>query len=352
MSTPYRHVTPVPRKAATGLVAAVYAQSAAELGAAFSPHLSPAPDLHAATWAALRESQLAGQAPRAGKEAVAASVALVNSCPFCVDAHTTLIHAAGAHRLAEAVARGQTPPDPGDAALVAWARATRVPGAPELRTPPFPPELAAEYVGTVLVNHFINRMIDALRPGTVLPANPVLARAGRRLAGLALARTVRRRYRPGASLPLLGAHAVGAPPAWAADTPIGTAFVALRNAADAAGTLLGDQARAVVQARVAEWDGTHPPLAGGWIDELLATTPTTDRPGARLALLAALAPYRITDADVAAWRTTHPADADLVRVLAFGAFTAADHIEGAVAAGLSAAWFKPAPHPARRVRSR
>src|SRR5262245_18842528 len=107
MPTPYRHVTPVPRKAATGSVAAVYAQSAAELGAAFSPHLSPAPDLHAAAWAALRESQVAVRAPRAAKEAVAAAVAIANSCPFCVDAHSVLIHAAGAHRLADAIVRGE-----------------------------------------------------------------------------------------------------------------------------------------------------------------------------------------------------------------------------------------------------
>lgn len=336
MSTPYRHVTPVPRKAATGLVAAVYTQSAAELGAVFSPHLSPAPELHAATWAALRESQLAGQAPRSGKEAVAAAVAAANSCPFCIDAHTALIHATGAHRLADAIARGETPPDPGDAALVAWAKATRMPAAPELRTPPFPPELAAEYVGTVLVNHFINRMIDALRPGAVLPANRTLAWLGRRIAGLALAPTVRRPRRPGQSLPLLAADAAGATPAWAAYTPIGTAFAALRNAANAGGALLGATAQAVIRTRITVWDGAHPPLVGQWLDEPMDATPARDRPGTRLALLAALAPYRITDADVAAWRATHPADADLVRVLAFGAFTAVNHIEAAVTAGLAA----------------
>jgi AhpD family alkylhydroperoxidase len=337
MSTRYRYVTPVPRKAATGLVATVYRQSAAELGALFSPHLSPAPDLHAAAWAALRESQLVGRAPRTGKEAVAAAVAAANSCPFCVDAHTALIHAAGAHPLADAIARGETPADPGDAALVAWARATRTPGAPELRTTPFPPELAAEYIGTVLVSHFINRMVDALRPGAILPANRMAARVGRRLAGLALARTVRRPLRPGESLPLLAGAAGGAAPAWAADSAIGTAFAALRNAADAGGALLGALARAVIRARIAEWDGTHPPLAGGWLDESLAAVPGADRAGARLALLAAAAPYRIADADVAAWRATHPADADLVRLLAFGALTAVEQIETAVAAGRAVA---------------
>jgi AhpD family alkylhydroperoxidase len=333
MATPYRYVTPVSARAATGVVAAVYRQSAAELGAAFSPHLSPAPDLHAAAWAALRESQLVGQAPRANKEAVAAAVAVANSCPFCVDAHTALIHATGAHRLADAIARGDTPDDPGAAALVAWAKATRRPAAPEVRTPPLPAELSAEYVGTVLVNHFINRMIDALRPGALLPANPVLARTGRRVAGLALARTARRTHRPGESLPLLAGAAAGTPPAWAGDGPIGAAFAAFGDAAAAGGAMVADATRAVIRARVAAWDGTHPPLGGGWLDEPLAATPATDRPGARLALLAALAPYRITDADVAAWRTSHPSDTDLVRLLAYGAFTAVEHIEAGVTAG-------------------
>jgi hypothetical protein len=38
-------------------------------------------------------------------------------------------------------------------------------------------------------------------------------------------------------------------------------------------------------------------------------------------------PYRVTDADVAAWRTTHPDDADLVGLLAYGAITAVDRIQ-------------------------
>jgi hypothetical protein len=87
-----------------------------------------------------------------------------------------------------------------------------------------------------------------------------------------------------------------------------------------------------VLATVAAWDGSHPPMAGGWLQASLATLSAADRPGARLALLAALAPYRITDADVAAWRTTYPTDADLVGLLAFGAMTAVDRIQGWVTA--------------------
>lgn len=50
-----RHVAYVSRKAATGRVAEVYAQSVADFGQVAFMMLSPAPDLHAATWAVLRE---------------------------------------------------------------------------------------------------------------------------------------------------------------------------------------------------------------------------------------------------------------------------------------------------------
>jgi hypothetical protein len=71
-------------------------------------------------------------------------------------------------------------------------------------------------------------------------------------------------------------------------------------------------------------DGSHPPLA--W-DEL----PDRDRrPGARLAVPAAVAPYRITDEDVAAWRKPPFTAHCLVHLIAYGAFAAIDRIESAV----------------------
>jgi len=326
----FRFVTPVPPRKASGLVAAVYAQSTRELGAAFGPHLSPAPDLHAAAWAALRESQLVGRAPRALKEAAAAAVAVANACPFCVDAHTAMVHAAGAHQLADAVARGEVPPDPRDAALVAWAAATRTPGAVPGQAPPDP---AAEYLGTVLVNHFVNRMVDALRPGPLLPSNRLLSGPARRLAGLLLARRVRREHRPGESLPLLAGLPADEPPAWAGDGPLGTAYATFRRAAGAGAELLDDPS--IVHSVLSWWDGAHPALSGGWIPDAVAAASPADRPGVRLALLAAAAPYRITERDVAAWRATGPGDrgdAELVRLLAFGAIAAVDRIESGIGA--------------------
>lgn len=332
----YRYTSPVTKKAATGQVAAVYAQMATDFLLIDGPlmSLSPAPELLAATWALLREAQLAGRAPRTNKEVVATAVSVANRCPFCVDAHTALIHATGAHQLAEAIWRGETPTDPEQARLVAWAQATRTPGAVELFSPPFPAELAAEYVGTALVTHFITRMVSALLNEQLLPAGLHHSSLVRRIVGKTLGRNARRHLQPGLSLPLLAGNPAETPPAWAGDTPIGSAFAALRTAAAAGGTLLSQPARAVVLATVADWDGADPPLVGGWLGEPLAALPDSDRPSARLALLAALAPYRITDADVAAWRTTHAGDAELVRLLAFGAMAAVDRIEASIAGPL------------------
>ncbi|MEN3540446.1 carboxymuconolactone decarboxylase family protein [Microbispora sp. ZYX-F-249] len=335
MPTPYRYVTPVPRKAATGRVAEVYDQLARDFGMARMPlfmTLSPAPDVLASTWAVLRESLLAGQAPRAAKEVVAAGVSLANKCPFCVDAHTVLLHATGEHRLAETVARGETPSDPEHARLFAWATGTATAG----QAPPCPPEQAAEHVGTALAFHFINRMVSSLLTGDLLPAGLQRSRLVRGLGGRALARTVRRRLPRGEALPLLRGLPSGRVPAWGAGTPVGTAFAALHATAGEGASLLGGTAREAVVEAVAAWDGAHPALSGGPLSGgpsgALAEVAPAERPAARLALLAALAPYRVTDADVAAWREAGGrSDADLVRLLALGAVIAVWRIEAALA---------------------
>jgi hypothetical protein len=52
--------------------------------------------------------------------------------------------------------------------------------------------------------------------------------------------------------------------------------------------------------------------------------------GARIVLLAAFAPGAISVGDVGLWRLTHPDDADLVRLIGYGAITATDHVARAL----------------------
>jgi len=326
MPTPFRYTTPPPPKSATGLTAAVYAQLAEDFGIERAPTfvvLSSAPELLAATWALMRESLIAGEGDRAAKELAALGVSVANRCPFCVDAHTLLLHATGDHSLAEAVARGETPADERHARVLAWGKASRTPGASELTPYPFPADHAPAYIGTVLSFHFINRIVSALLTENLLPGNAQRFRAVRSLAGRSVARTVRRRPSPGAGPALLDDPGPG--PDWARGTTVGPAYAALRDAATSGAGLLDEADRTLVRDTLREWDGAHPPL--GW-DGL----PDRSRPGAHLALLAALAPYRITDEDVTAWRKPVHTDHCLVQVVAYGAFAAVDRIESALPA--------------------
>lgn len=196
MPSPFRHTSPPGPTSAAGPVRAVYAQLARDFGITRPPTfvvLSSTPDIMAAAWALMRESLIAGDGDRTGKELAALGVSEANRCPFCVDAHRMLLHATGDHALAERAARGEAPADERQARVLAWGRATRVPGGPELTPYPFPAAHAPAYLGTALAFHFINRVVSALLSERLLPGNVQRFRAVRSLGGRALSRTVRRR---------------------------------------------------------------------------------------------------------------------------------------------------------------
>ncbi|PWI14388.1 DNA-binding protein [Streptomyces sp. Act143] len=327
MSTSFRYTEPLPPKAATGRTAEVYRQISRDFGIDEPPTfvvLSAAPELLAATWALTRESLIAGPGGRTGKELAALGVSLANKCPFCVDAHTVLLHATGDHAVAERVAKGHEPENEEHARVLAWGKRTRVPGAAFGDGPlPFPREDAPGYLGTALAFHFINRVVSALLTEKMLPCNMQRFRAVRSIAGRTLARSVRRTAAPGESLPLLDRPDVGEVPAWAGGTAVGDAYAALLRAAMAGAGLLEAEDQVLVEQVLQGWDGEHPSHA------LPGVPGRSERPGARLALLAALAPYRITDEDVAAWRRPEHTDHCLVHLVAYGAFLAVDRIESA-----------------------
>ena len=324
MNAQVRHVRPVPDRGAEGLVGAVYDQARSELGL-LGPGLtmlSPAPELLAPVWSLLRESLLVGgPAERLRKEVVSTAIAARNRCVFCTDAHTVMMHAAGEHELAESVRRGRAPSEFAD--LAAWAARPSPDG-------PFPAEAAPRYLGTVLVFELITRLVKAMV--TNASPHPVTAtKLGRSVASRRLREAVAADLEPGRSLLLLdempnwSATSEVIEPSWAAGSPVGAAYGAVRALASNGAMLLGDQAADEVQ-RVVGAYGTDlgdrlPPL------EAVEALPRQARLGARLAVSAALAPERVDDADVARWRGEQFSDHCVVYLLAYGAVSAVDTMQ-------------------------
>lgn len=305
-----RYLAPVPRGAVTARQAAVFEQMTGDIGRELYPGIAHAADVYAAGWALLRESLLAGRGSRTDAEAVATAVATANRIPFPL------------------VPRGN-PGDPRLTRLVDWAGSTATP------TPlpaPFRPHRDPELLGTALAVHFFNRMAVALVGDRPQSPGSRLSWTVRRLAGRAAARLTRRPVAGAADPAVLTGIPTEPPPAWAADSPVGAAYAALRHTADTGAAMLSPRARAVIGDAVLEFGPIHPPLVGDWPELTVLDLFGIDRIGGRLALLAAIAPHRITAGHIAAWHAVRPDPADLVRLIAFGAMTAVTHIEQSVSA--------------------
>jgi AhpD family alkylhydroperoxidase len=330
--THIRHVTPVPPRAATGLVERVYRQMEADFGMVAPPLMlhAPAPAALAACWSILRETLLVpGLARRDDKEAVAAAVSLSNRCPYCVDVHGTALAGLtpGADARSLATDRMDAIAEPRLGELARWARAS---GTGNRRPTPFPRALAPEFIGVAVTFHHINRMVNIfLCDSPFPPVPPAVLGVVRRGATRIMRGMASRQATPGGSAELLPAAPLPHHLAWASGAPhIATAFARASATIDAGGVrAVPARVRQLVHAQLAGGPGAPPgPRSREWLDRAVAGLPELERPAGRLALLAALASYQVTDRHVAEFRGTGQDDATLVELTSWASLTAARHI--------------------------
>lgn len=332
-----RHVTAVPPQQARGLVADVYRGARREFGILAPPLAlhSPAPEVLAACWMLLRETLLVeGRAGRAAKEAVATGVSQANACAYCVDVHRAKLQTLSG------------PDTPALAAVTDWARGLTTAGGPPGAVP-FAAGHLPELLATAVTFHYLNRMVLLF-----LPDSPVPAAAPRAGHGPAL-RIVARAMRPDAGAPVTAGAALGLLPAaplpaalaWARPEPAvaGALSRAVAGVDAAAERWVPEAVRELLHAELAVSDGTPPGPSRAWLEPLVAPLDPAPRAVARLALLIALAPYQITDADVTAFRGVRPGDRELVELAAWASLTAAVRIASRFA--------EPAPDTPRPTRT-
>lgn len=320
-----RHVSTVSFGAATGDTVRVYRELEQDFGVLAPPVAlhAPVPELLAASWVTLRETMLVdGLAPRAAKEAVAAAVSAGNQCPFCTTMHTTMLDSLTVRPVStgpggKAGQRSRTEPAADE--LTAWINSAG--------KPPFAPELLPELAGTALCLQYLNRMVNIfLGPQPLPPHAPerALGPVLRVLVGL-MRGSVRATARPGTSLSLLPTAPLPQDLGWAAADPRIAQALARSTATveQVADELVPEPVRALVGAELANWDGTDPGLGRAWLDAPLRGLRPADRPAGELALLTALASYRVDDKVVAAFRQDGSGDQELLAVTSWASLRAA-----------------------------
>lgn len=309
-----RHVRPV-TGAREGLLGRVFASMAADGVPPVPPLIVHAaePEVMAGFWLFAREAWLAGPAPRPAREAVAAGVSEANRCPFCVEVHQTALRASHSPELAH----------------LAWGRATARADSPDLAYRPFPADAAAQFVGTAVTFHYLNRVVEVLAADSPFPAVVGrLGRAGRFVGERTLgAELLGIRPEPGRHTDLLPPEKLPADLAWAEQNPnIAAALAKFVAAIDRSALRIPPAVRELLAEHLHDWDGTAPGANPAWVDEAVAPVAPVHRPAARLALVVALAPWQVDEALISAYRAERPADAALVGLVSTAALAAARRI--------------------------
>lgn len=326
-----RHRRTAAEAEAGGLVEAVYKQMAREF--AIVPPLtiySVVPEILAGVWCVAREAFVVGAEGRARREAVAAAVSLTNSCTYCVDVHTSMLHAKAEHDLAtglltETGAANAARADP----LIAWALATGTAGAAVLDHPPFSIAETPRIFGTAAIFHFVNRMVNIFLDASPMPvrfhSTTIRSAIGRLLGATLGKRLVFVEAEPGLSLNLLADRELPEEFRWATpDAAVAGALARMSHAIETHGeAVLPLSVRTAVRTYIAGWNGGDPGMSRKWLDDATTSLPgEAERVAAQLALLAALASYRVDDGLIDRFRTHYPDRRHLIAVTAWGSFEA------------------------------
>ncbi|MFJ6216184.1 hypothetical protein ACIQGZ_23085 [Streptomyces sp. NPDC092296] len=318
-----RHLSTVGFGEAVGDTSRVYREVERDFGVLAPPVAlhAPVPELLSASWVLLRETMLVdGLASRTDKEAVAAAVSVSNQCPFCDRMHSAVFDSLAARPGSRSGRRAAPAADRTDG-LAAWAAS----GGPA----PFPAGQLPELVGTALCLHYLNRMVNIFLGSEPLPPNApnrALGPVVRVLVGL-IRGSMRAKSEPGASLTLLPAAPLPPDLSWAAGEPrIAEALARTSAAVERTGEdLVPAGVRALVAEVLARWDGRDPGLGRAWLDGPLDGLPASERSAGTLALLTALASYRVDDTVVGAFRRDHPGDRELLALTSWVSLRAARH---------------------------
>jgi AhpD family alkylhydroperoxidase len=267
-----RYISPLPVKDATGDVSHLYKQMKRDFGLVgdvFHIH-SLTPSLLYGMWASFRETEIVGSVSRSIKEAVALAVSKTNQCPFCIDAHSTILLATGDKQIAQYINQDQADeiPDRKMREIISWALATLSPGTPIIESPPFAGEEAPEFIGTVVINHYINRLTDIFIPNkSILPIqNSLLKKILNLFIPLFFSSSIKKSRAVGDSLSFISQQHLPADLEWARPNKIiCQAFASFAVATEeSVKHILSDNSRIAVEAYLHAWEGEKPSIGRGW----------------------------------------------------------------------------------------
>ena len=328
-----KYIHSVGGDASDPLVLEVYDQIKRDFGKIvepFSVH-SSFPKLLAGVWMASREVELVGIVPRNYKEAVAMAVSALNSCPYCIDAHSIMLYASGEKGVADAICKGkyEQNSDVKIKKLVMWTLSTLSPGPRINDKLPFSKEFEPEIMGTVVFYHYINRIVNVFLGKTPLPSNHSWLKGILKIvSGRLFSRAVNRPKSPGDSLKFLPKADLPRDFSWSKGKPnVSEAFARFASVFEEIGNVTIDpKIRICVEEYIDCWKGKTPGISKNWVKAPIKKITGPNRIAAQLALLTAITPYQVDEKLVSDFKNYFPDDIKLLSLVSWANFLAAKKI--------------------------
>lgn len=322
-----RYVKAVPIKSAVGLTKRVYEMIAEDffVNGSLSSH-SAVPELFAGTWVGGRELVVVGdKLDRTTKEAMGATLSYINDCPYCADMLVSLVHGSGKHQSATNILNEQEDQidDPVLRERLNWVRNVVTAGPETISDSPFTSEQLPEAIGALYALHYVNRFSHVAMDGS--PVGEMFKNTSLRLFGYELRETTERPLQAGRALDLLPPAPVSEEFRWAQPNPrLADALSRWEGAVERhAEVAISPKVRDLVQKSLADWDGARMPISRGWVESEISHLSGQDYHKAKLILVVAKSSYQFDESLVTEVLGEQNDQEQLIRVLAYAAFSAA-----------------------------
>ena len=322
-----KHIDP---SDASGLVLDIYSQLKNDFGRIAEPIAlhSIIPELLASNFCAFRETYIIeDKVKREVKEAIATSVSKINQCPWCVDAHSMMLHGLKNTNVAKAIETGNldTIDDIRVRSIVEWAQSSRSPRSAIVKDPPFTREEAPEVIGTAVYYHYINRMVSVLLNESLLPDVPIFKGLFKMLVARSFSATLRRTKVAGESLKFIADFDFRDEISWAdTNERIATSFAAFKSTVETlAREHVPKEIMVIMEDTLENWQGENSGLGRNWTEKYIADLDEHLKPVARLSLLSAISPYQIDERVIGSYREFNSKDEALLATLSWASYSAA-----------------------------
>jgi len=322
-----KYITPIQPINEDDLLSKTYAQIQQEaLPIPILVMHSVSPKLFASNWSLFRETFLVNhQVNRDVKEAINLAVSKLNTCPYCIEAHTIMLSGLQQQKVADAIVNHDLNAITNLQlkSIVEWALASNQPNHPRLQNPPFNLVEAPEIIGAALNFHYTNRLVNIFIEPELIPLTFGEAMNRwlicDRMIKTGLIGTSRN---PGVSLALLPPTTVSDHFPWATPNPFISQALARHAFAikEIIDQFVSQDIQDFVEQTISQWDGQDKGISRQWVEILTQRFDLAGKALTKLALLTAFSSFQVDETIINEFKCHFPQDEQLLAVIAWASF--------------------------------